>query len=222
MKAPKPMKAYAVLEDTENTGGIVFARHSIVALREGACRFGDGDICGWTARRAQWADQFVDSEQVPASVCIDHGWNFECCGCGARIDSGWLDENEKPVDGVIGDQDTRVFCCTECLDQFNLCEERLAAARNDGLGMLREIVMKRFPDAKLGKSHAYARNYNGRALFEEGCVYFDFPGQKIGPASINFRRSSYNMIGPINPVFYCCSGDKEAFEAYVRSTKEGK
>jgi len=40
------LKAYAVLEDCENTGGIVFARHSIVALRNGASTFGDGEISG--------------------------------------------------------------------------------------------------------------------------------------------------------------------------------
>lgn len=37
----KPLKAYAVLEHDENTGGIVFARHSVVARREGAARYDD-------------------------------------------------------------------------------------------------------------------------------------------------------------------------------------
>lgn len=53
------LKAYYVLEDCENTGGIVFARSSAEARREGSREFGDGDFNWGRARRVPWADGYA-------------------------------------------------------------------------------------------------------------------------------------------------------------------
>lgn len=46
------LKAYSVTEEYENTGGIIFAEHNIVARRIGASEYADGDFHAVTCRRA--------------------------------------------------------------------------------------------------------------------------------------------------------------------------
>ena len=52
------MKAYAVTEEDENTGGIIYAEHNIVARRLGANEYADGEIAYVSCRRAPWADEY--------------------------------------------------------------------------------------------------------------------------------------------------------------------
>ncbi len=111
---PRPLRAYAVLETCENTGGIVFAQHAIVARRWGSCEYADGDITSVTCRRAPWADRFASLGAVEARAAVAHGWRFECHGCGMNTDEYGLADDEKDVDGVIGTMDSLVFCCSAC------------------------------------------------------------------------------------------------------------
>ena len=116
MSAYKTKVAFAVQEDTEGTGGIVFSRSSIEALRKGASTFGDGDIHGWSARRAQWADSFAATGEVPMAVAVECGWWSECHGCGRTISQDDLDERGLPASGVIGSLAGATYCCQQCVD----------------------------------------------------------------------------------------------------------
>lgn len=217
------LRAYAVLEDCENTGGIVFAERPIVARREGASRYNDGDFGGVSCRRAPWADKFV-GKPVPVSVMIANGWHFECHGCGATIDEAWLHDEDLPLDGVIGTQESAVYCSEICE-----CRERLhVAIKRDhelrAIMALKAFVLKRFPGVKIRdddshKPHAYATNENGVWHVREVVVSFDFPGMKVSAAQCRINRGwrSERIIGPIRPEFSCCAGDKEAFEAWADS-----
>ncbi|SEM52789.1 hypothetical protein SAMN05192583_0521 [Sphingomonas gellani] len=73
IRAPKPLKAYTVLEHDERTGAIYFARHAIVARKAGAAEYGDGELSYVTCNRAPWADRFADTGAVPAAVMVEHG-----------------------------------------------------------------------------------------------------------------------------------------------------
>ena len=84
------MKAFAVTEECDNNGSIMFAATNIEARRRGADRYNDGELRGISCRRAPWADRFAESGKVPAKVMIAHGWHFDCCGCGATIDEEWI------------------------------------------------------------------------------------------------------------------------------------
>src|SRR4051812_28465441 len=106
--------AYAVTETYENTGRIVFADRPIDARKIGAGEFNDGQLGGLSVRRAPWADRFGTARALPARVCIDEGWHFECSGCGATIDSDWLYERHLPLSGVIGSSIGNVYCCRRC------------------------------------------------------------------------------------------------------------
>ena len=217
------LKAYAVLENCENTGGIVFAERSIVARRDGAGRYGDGDFSGVSCRRAPWADGYA-GQPIPVKVMIANGWHFECCGCGATIDEDWLYDEDLPLDGVIGFQHSQVFCCEICEARHKL---HLAIARDHerrAIEALKAFVLRRFPAAQFRsdgnwKPHAYATEQRGAWHVAQAVVAFDFPGMKIGPASCRIERGGQNdrMVGPVWPEYSCCFGDKDAFEAWAAS-----
>jgi hypothetical protein len=227
----RPLRAYAVTESGENTGGIIFARHDIVAKRWGANEYGDGDIHSMSCRRAPWADHLAESGVVPAKLMIGHGWHFECHGCGERIDEDWLRENHLPLDGVCGSQNGWVFCCARCKWRHMkyLAAERAAA--EEAITCFKAVIRARFGDVefpvtvgKYGGSHAYViRGDRGGWHWQEVSVAFNFPGQQIGPAHLERRqphgRGRNGFIGPVKPDYTCYSGDREAFEKFAAETK---
>ena len=50
------LKAFAVQEDCEGTGGIYYAEHAITAKKRFANENNDGELNGITCQRAPWAD----------------------------------------------------------------------------------------------------------------------------------------------------------------------
>lgn len=215
----KPLRAYAVLEADENTGGITFARDKRQALRDGASRWHSGEPEYCEATRAPWADRFAESGEIPAKEMIANGWHLECYGCGARIDEDWLLDQGLPLSGVIGSQDSRTYCCARCKWRHM---KRTATRRTQeelAIAAVKNFVLRRFPDAIFrpnDKSHAYVvPGPHGGWHWQEVTVYFAFPGMQIGPASCDLRRDFGRQLLPIKPVFRCYAGDKEAFEAWA-------
>ena len=83
------LKAYQVLETTENTGGIVYAKTNAQARREGSERCGDGDFHGWECHRAPEFDHLYP--HGPDLVDLFYaGWFMDCAECRQRAthDSG--------------------------------------------------------------------------------------------------------------------------------------
>jgi hypothetical protein len=215
VKTPK-LKAFGVTESDENTGGIVFATHGIVALRQGAAIFGSGEIYGWKARRAPWADAYAESRRVPMSVCVKHGWWIECAGCGMIINEGSLYDKKLRPSSVIGYQDSACYCCSACQKRDAKRKMRVKAAEAAGLDALRAEFRRRLPHATLDevRTHAYACDYNGVTVLQQAIIDFTFPGQAIGPATLRLDQS-YRHNGPQRPRFLCCNGDLVAFEAWL-------
>jgi len=218
-----PLQAYAVLEDCENTGGIVFAEHAIVARRRGADTYNDGEFSGVSCRRALWADAFV-GQPIPAKVMIAHGWHFECCGCGSEIDEDWLHDEDLPLEGVIGFEHSRIYCSEVCEASDNLQRAIARDHERRAIEALKAFVRKRFPSVQFRddghwKPHAYAGQERGTWRVRQAVVAFDFPGMKIGAAQCRLERGQHNdrLIGPVRPEFSCCFGDKEAFQAWADS-----
>jgi hypothetical protein len=233
--AEKPLRAFAVQEDDEATGGIVFARHAVVARRHGANEYAGGDFDRVSCRRAAWADRYADSQIVPASLMIAHGWHFECSGCGHRIDIDFLDERDIWLADVQGHQEGHVFCTPLCEARHHL--ERAEAKHRETRWIRRfaKIVRRRFPDAVIVddgnqycRPHAYASYRNGRWVVEQVIVSFTWPGQQIGPATLRmdtrteWLRGGGYVTKRTKPHWTCCSGDREAFEAYAAASRAGK
>jgi hypothetical protein len=227
------VRAFAVTENDENTGGIYFAKHDIVAKKAAASEFSDGDISQVSCKRAPWADEYA-GRAVPAWVMIDAGWHFECYGCRSRIDTDWLDERRLPVDGVLGTQWSSVYCCTRCKRKDLSRTRRRKAEEQRAIEVFKAIVRKRFPEVEFcdnpeidhWRHHAYVtRDWRGGGgwHWQQVVIAFTFPGMKIAPAT--YRRDEKStwpgpFIGPVQPHYTCCSGDREAFEAYAAATRK--
>ena len=109
------MKAYQVRDNYEGYCVIVFAKHAVVARREGANElnidFSDVEEC----KRAPWADEYADEPFIPAQVLIEQGWWMDCCNrhCGTRVSECSIDADylEPAYDG------RNVFCSQECANE---------------------------------------------------------------------------------------------------------
>jgi len=244
MSEAKPMKAYAVLEEYENTGGIFYARHAVVARRNGANEHADGEFSAVTCRRAHWADDYY-GKGLPISVMVQHGWHFECAGCGRRIDEDMADWRGQTRDEhsfrqilsiarryrkwepshIVGTQHGIAFCTSQCHDEHEAHEAERKRRQAHAIEVFRRRVLKRFPDAKLVddpsrlRPHAFATMNKGRWCVEQVSVEFEFPGMKHGPAQYRWDRRDI-WRDRRKPYFTCCAGDKEAFEEYAVATAD--
>lgn len=226
------LKAFAVQETDENTGGIFFARHDIAAKKAGANEFADGDISTVSCRRAPWADAYAETK-VPVTVMIANGWHFECYGCDARIDEYWLEEHNLPLDGVIGTQWSAVYCCSRCRRKHLSRRRRTEAAKQRAIDAFKAIVRKRFPDAVFvdqhdnpnWRHHAHVTCARGGGWhWQQVNVAFTFPGMQIAPATYRLDERPWVgyggvFIGPVAARYMCCTGDRDAFEAWAKASK---
>lgn len=213
-----PLLAFMVTEPYENTGGVIFAHTAIVARRFGANEWHDGDISGMTVRRAADLDHYAPGP-VPASALIAKGWWFECSGCAETISDEWLYERGLSVEGVRGSERGAVFCCACCEGEYR---DRRRAKETAGQAVIRgliERIRQRFGDVEIGKTRHYTTMRDGLLTTQEAEVEFVFPGQRIAPASLRLA-SHYPQqnVYPPSFSFYCCNGDREAFEAFAKES----
>lgn len=218
------LKAFSVLEKDEFTGDIYFAEKAIYAAKAGANEYAYGELGSVQCRRAPWADQYAGIG-VPARLAVDHGWRFECMGCGITVDSDLPYEHRLPVSGVCGTVSGRVFCSGRCKWKHRRQAQRRKEQEAKAIADFKEFVRRRFPDAEFcdrnewpGGHHAYCtQGPRGGWHREQVVVAFAFPGMKIGPAC--FRMEQSHKIGPPRGYYTCCNGDREAFEAFAAQQK---
>lgn len=210
------MKAFIVQETDEGTGGVIFAKSNIAARKIGASEYNGGEIGGMSVHRAPGLDQYAETG-VPARVMIEEGWWFECSGCGMRINEENLSEDGRPVSGVVGVMDSLVFCCALCHEQWTETQRRKREAGDAFLAKLKQHAARRLGavDFVAGefKEHVYVVEVDGHLIVRQAVVSFKFPGMAVGPA--NLRYDEAHNDGPQPLVFYCCNGDKDAFEAFA-------
>lgn len=219
------MKAFSVLEKEEYTGDIFFAEKRIVAAKNGANEYADGELGGVQCRRAPWADIFA-GKGVPAKVAVDHGWRFECSGCGITVDSDLEYEHRKKIGDICGTMHGAVYCSPRCKWRTRRDEDRRKAKEQEIIQQFKDIVLLRFPEVEFADGedrfqghHVYIdrRHGQGNWHIRQATIGFNFPGMKIGPA--HFRLEDNHSIGPAKAYYTCCNGDREAFEAYAASTR---
>ena len=227
-----PLKAFAVTEENENTGGIVFAKHAIAARRIGANEYADGEFGYVTCRRAKWADEYADKGDVPLSAMVEAGWNFECGSCGRRIDSDMCCERDIALDDIIGSQRSIAYCNAVCEAEYKLHRAKAERVQLRWIRRFRRLVKARFPDAVVitgegirreNGAHAYATtDKDGRWHIDQVAVSFEFPGMQIAPATLRYdRRASWGRNGtrPDKPYWSCCNGDRDVFEAWAKQPR---
>ena len=181
------LKAFAVLEKEENTGGIIFATRDITARKAGANEYADGDIRQVTCRRAPWADQYAGGK-VPVRVQVENGWHYECSGCDIRIDEDLhyryedeLPAADDPTDkggddlplyhryndwtpARIVEDGSLVFCTSECQESFRKERAAIKAEEQRHVDRLKRFLARRFPNVEFldqdgfrTRQHVYCR-----------------------------------------------------------------
>ena len=213
------MKAYAVLEECENTGGVVFAKHAIVARKMGANEYNGGEFDGVSCRRAPWADKYFGMD-VPVRAMVENGWHFECDYCGSRIDEDYLADTRRAVDGVIGTQHSMAYCDKDCARHGISIRRRRKEREAEAISAFTAIVVRRFPEAVPAdgwKPHAHVSHASGGP----GWHWHDVEVAVTLPTltyPVTFRtvRVPGNTIGPRKAGYFCSAIDREAFETYVR------
>jgi hypothetical protein len=217
-KTPMPLKAFTVLEEYENTGGIIFAKHAVTARRIGAGEYADGDFSLVSCRRAKWADKYADTGIVPASEMVWHGWHFECGFCGRRIDDDRPPYRKWTPDFVVGNGNGgAVYCDKACCTADKHEHEFAERLKARTVAHYAKRLGKRFPGITvkpIGAGFRGSHVYVDGGRIKQIVIDFDWPGQKIGPAA--FRWDDRN---PLTNGLTCCFGDKEAFEAFARSAE---
>lgn len=218
------MGAYSYMETDEWTGGIVFAKSNIEARRIGANLLNMDEIGGMQVNRRKDLDRF-EATGVPASLLVSQGWRFECHGCGLRLDDYSLEDARLPVSGVVGVESGRIYCCHTCRMEARADDAAREAFGAAFLDMLKDVVRARFPGIEhhFGehRQHVFVPHRMRPLVVVQARVSFAFPGMKIGPATMEYHHCGQHgshLIGPVRPVFYCCNGDREAFEAFVAET----
>lgn len=166
------MKAYAVHDNYEGYGAVVFAAYAATARRLGANELGIEWESVESCRRAPHFDQYAPGP-VPTMVLIEHGWWSECVHCGRRVSNDMADELES--DGLDPDDFVPrpagkggVFCSEGCECAHHMKQLH----REEATDALREAFEAIFPGASVDHLHiADGLQLNGKC-----CVTFSFPG----------------------------------------------
>jgi len=181
------LKAYTVYDGGDHSV-IVFARHNVVARREGAneldCGFNELDYC----KRSPEFDSYAPGP-VPPLVAIEHGWWFECSCCSRKVDGDVRqaaeDEGEDAdLFGAVADG--RAVYCSETCRMKEFAEHQ---ARKTAEVALIEVFESIFPGATI--NHVYAsldghrleaapQSEAARRRSSGSAVNFTFPGGKGG------------------------------------------
>jgi hypothetical protein len=214
------LKAYVIRDD----GGdgeccIRFAKHAVVARREGANEL-NADFESVECRRADYLDEYAPGP-VPPLVLIEHGWWFECVGCGQRVTDGSChdDDEEKPHEPVaFGNWG---ICCSErCKSEYIAEREEIKQREIAAIAAMTEEACRRWRGILIeGKPHAYIRKcHDGDYSWwseEQVSIYFSFPGSKVGLAQ--YRRERNGVAGLLIPL-----GDHQAWNVWRASVEHGQ
>lgn len=212
------LKAFAVTDKDEGSGGVVFAKTNVEARRVGAAEFGDGDFAAFDCRRAPEFDRWASRGAVPLLALYEAGWWQECVGCERRIQQDWDDEPLNPRETPRG-----LYCTPACKRWDD--EERAKRERHEAraLRAMERSLLRRLPAAEIvrdksdamHRAHAYVRRDQfGRWRIHQAVVAFRFPGAQHGLASFRAddRHSTHFDRKP--PGLYVPAGDRAVFDAW--------
>lgn len=197
--------AYAVTEEDEGTGGIVFAASEEEAIEDAAGEFFGGEIDGATAYRVEWADAYSPGP-VPFRVMFQHGWWQECHYCGQMIrEDEYDDGNEISFD--ITERGRMVFCRPSCMSKHDQDEADRARITKETVANLTESLLLVMPGAlPESRHHVYVSRFD--LVVQQAIVHFTFPGARIGSAKWRIDKAGDE------PRLFVCAGDMRAFRRW--------
>lgn len=183
----------------EEYGKIIFAKSHVEARRVAAgelgCEFQEVESC----RRLPMLDKYAATGKVPAKDLIEnHGWWFECAGCGTRVDAENFDyETETHREAVYAGED--VYCCHRCKSAE---DHRIAEIKR-----LEEEVTVAALEKWPGIAIVHANGHVNR--FQKAFVDFRYPGGKYS-ARWNLGEETVSVMAI----------EVEAWNAFASSLKQ--
>lgn len=215
------LKAYAVREDCENTGGIYYATSNIVARKAGSHEYNGSELGGMSCRRAPWADKYAPGP-CPKLVMIDHGWWFECHGCCAKMSCDAADDSEEDGGNDPNryiERGSAVYCSIECRTRYRSEQAMRKRLERKAIRDLAAALLLKLPDVvpvtirrkDNWRPHASVVKQDGVWKTQQCVVSFDWPGRKIG-----FGTFRFDKIGE-EPHVAICHGDMDAWNAWRAS-----
>ena len=204
-------KAYSVMEEDENTGGMVYARSNAEARRLGSQQFGDGDFNWGKARRAPWADEYYP-HAIPHEVKIAHGWWYECHHCGHRLTEDDIEDGYKIVS--VGE---RVYCSAHHRNHDVLLAQHTKLIGEGCIYKLQKDLLALYPGVWLdGEPYVYVDHPKHQKWRVKECrIYFSFPGSKVGRASYVWSSGKPGRADGKRARLFVCAGDIPAWEEFV-------
>lgn len=97
-----PLKAFCVTEEPEGQSAVIFAKHNVVARRQGAQEL-NTEFDSVSCRRAPNFDSFAPGP-VPVEALLQAGWRFECGHCCKQVTA-------QDPHAIV---DEHVYCGSEC------------------------------------------------------------------------------------------------------------
>lgn len=195
--ARRALKAYTVTDDFEGYGSLQFARHAVVARRNGADDLGV-EFEYVTCRRSPEFDTYAPGP-VPPLVMIENGWSFECGHCGRRVWSDMADDLESdgfdPADFTPVMDRSIVFCSAACM----AADHERRRKHDMTTAAMTELVETLLPGAEVVRVTVCDGYDYGRG---KHTATFRFPGGQY-PAEYRHHDSAY----------YVAASDHAAFSA---------
>lgn len=189
------LKAFIVQEDNEGSGGVLFAEHAIIARRNGANEYNDGELRGMTVKRAAHLDKYSPGP-VPWVEMFDMGWWIECSDCGTRICEDHDEEDEGSENGRrfnIVEHKGHVFCRPACCENWKAEKVEIERIKRYVIARLQERIIRAMPGAlildsdRVEGNHVYVPHGQWPLYPKEASVHFTFPGQRHGTVKFKFN-----------------------------------
>lgn len=190
------MKAYVVTDEYgEGSGCVQFAKHSVVARREGANEL-NCDFDGVSCRRAPEFDTYADAGDVPPAALVEYGWWFECMQCSQKICNEPHDDDGEPVELSPVYKGTWVFCSQKCRDALH-AEKAEQKARGESAA---SAALAKWPGIEISRTNGYENPAR---------VWFKFPG---GLGECDWRQGAPTILVQLR--------DQQAWKAFESSLIE--
>lgn len=153
--ADRVMKAYAVHDNCEGYGTVVYSTSHVAARRVGANDLGITFEEVESCRRSPEFDQYAPGPVSPL-VLLKHGWWFECLQCGRRVSNDMeddvIDDGLDPADFLPRPAGNDAVYCSAGCECAHHMEER---GREEAEEALREVFEAKFSGAEIIHIHCY-------------------------------------------------------------------
>lgn len=202
----KKVVCWVIQEDDEGSCEIVFHHHRLAARRMGINAHGgcDGEIYGYTIRRAPEFDHYAEKGFVPIKALIDAGWWIYTVDGVRLCDDDSDDESSFDYEKLVFSLDEKsVFLDMDSCHEYAL----VINDRNHKFSCFKKAITEAWPELEFIK-------WQGGFPWITFSASFTFPGAKYG-GSIHWDSDK-----PLEPSeMRMANGDKEVWDVFYKEIR---